>query len=554
MRILCRAMMAAAILAAFGTARPAEAKDRLVIGVAQFPGSLHPYIGAQTVQSYTIGLSLRPITAYDTDGHVVCLLCTEAPTLDNGLVKREDRPDGGHGLAVTIKLKPGMMWGDGAKMTARDIAFTWKVGRDPNAGFANTHPWTRASSVDVVDEQTAVLHLDRTVTSFALWDQILPEHVEGPIWEAAKAPGDYINHTLYNREPTNPGLWSGPFVVSGYQSNTSVDFSPNPHWTGTRPGLKGITLKLLENTAALQANLLSGDVDTTPAGIGLSIDQALSLQKQHADRFRFIFKPQLSYEHIDVQLSNPILQDERVRKALLHGIDVKSIVDRLFGGYGDIARSFINGLDPHYITDVPTYPYDPARARALLDEAGWKPGPDGIRRNDKGDRLSFEFATTSGNRVRELTQQVMQNQWKAIGLEVLIKNQPSRTFFGQLLKKREFTGLVEYASTLEVDLVPWARLSTAYIPSEANNWGGQNYPGISDKALDADIEAAQYELDPARQQALWADMQRIYAGKLLALPLYFRIDPDIVPPWLTGYSATGKETYTTYWAENWGSK
>ena len=262
----------------------------------------------------------------------------------------------------------------------------------------------------------------------------------------------------------------------------------------------------------------------------------------------------LSYEHIDVQLSNPMLQSRQVREALLRGIDVKSIVDRLFGGYGDIARSFINALDQHYIADVPTYPYDPVRARVLLDEAGWKPGPDGIRRNGKDERLSFEFATTSGNRVRELTQQVMQSQWKAIGLEVLIKNQPSRTFFGQLLKKREFTGLAEYASTLEVDLVPWARLSTTYIPAEANNWGGQNYAGISDKRLDADIEAAQYELDPVKQQALWADMQRIYATELLALPLYFRVDPDILPLWLTGYEATGKETYTTYWAENWGTR
>jgi len=72
--------------------------------------------------------------------------------------------------------------------------------------------------------------------------------------------------------------------------------------------------------------------------------------------------------------------------------------------------------------------------------------------------------------------------------------------------------------------------------------------------LDADIEAAQYELDPGKQQALWADMQRIYATELLALPLYSRIDPDILPLWLTGYEATGKETYTTYWAENWGTR
>ena len=529
---------------------PAEAKDSLVIGVAQFPGNLHPYIGSQTVQLYAIGLALRRVTAYDNTGKIMCLLCTEVPSLQNGLAKLEDRPGGGKGLAVTIKLRPGLRWGDGVPVTARDILFTWKVASDPNAGFAATHPWTRATAVDVVDDSTAVLHLPQTLTSFALWDELLSEHVDGPAWTAAQAPGDYINHTAYNRDPLNPGLWDGPFIVSDYQSNSSIGFTPNPHWPGPAPGLKSITLRLIENTAALQANLLSGDVDMTPSGIGLSIDQAIALQKSTGDRFRFIYKPQLSYEHIETNAANPILQDMRVREALLRAVDVKAIVDRLFAGHADIARTFINGLDGHYDPTLPLTTYDPARARTLLDQAGWTPGPDGIRRNAAGERLSLDFATTSGNRVRELTQQVMQSQWKAVGIEVTIHNQPSRTFFGQLLKHREFTGLVEFAWTGEVDLPP-IRLTTPYIPTAANNWGGQNYGAVSDKDLDAAVEAAQYELDPEKQQALWETMQRVYTAKLLALPLYFREDPDIVPSWLDGFAATGKETNTTDWAETW---
>lgn len=537
-----RLALALALIAA-----PAAAKDSLVIGVAQFPASLHPFIGSQTVQEYTVDIGQRPVTTYDSTGKLVCLLCTDVPTLDNGLAKRE-----GEGLAVTIKLHPDLQWGDGAPVTAQDLAFTWKIGNDPASGFANVHPWSRATAVDVVDAHTAILHLAHTYVSFALWDQILPEHLEGPIYAAASAPGDYINHTLYNREPATPGLWDGPFVVSGYQSNDHVTFTPNPHWAGKKPGLASITVRLLENTAALQANLLSGDVDMTPEGIGVSIDQAASLEKQYGDRFRFNYVPLLSYEHIDVNFDNPVLQDKRVRQALLQAIDVKGIVNRLFSGHAEVALSFINGLDPHFITDVPTYPYDPAKARALLDEAGWRPGPDGIRINDKGDRLSFDFATTSGNRVRELTQQVMQSQWKAVGIEVAIKNQPSRTFFGQLLKHREFQGMIEFASTLEVNLPPFTRVQSAYIPSAANNWGGQNYPGIRDPRLDALAEAAQYELDPAKQQAIWTEMQRIYAGNLYALPLYFRIDPDVLPLWLHGYTATGKEIQPTDFAETWG--
>ena len=533
-------------------AAPAMARDGLVIGVAQFPANLHPYIGSQTVQQYVVGLSLRRITTFDSTGAIVCLLCTQVPSLENGLVRREPGADGHEGLAVTLRLRPGLAWGDGVPVTAHDVAFTWRLGRNPDAGFANAHPWTRASSVDVVDEHTAVLHLPRTDTSFALWDEVLPEHVEGPVLDAAHAPGDYITTTRYNRDPTNPGLWDGPFVVSDYQSNAAVGFTPNPHWPGPAPGLHRITVRLIENTTALEANLLSGDVDMTPSGIGLTIDQAMSLGKRaDAARLRVLWKPQLTYEHVDMSLANPVLQDERVRRALRLGVDVATIVDRLLGGHAEVARSFINGLDPHYTPDVPTYAYDPGQARRLLDEAGWIPGADGIRRDAHGGRLSLDFATTSGNRARELTQQVMQSQWRAIGVEVLIRNQPSRTFFGQLLKHREFTGLAEYASTGEVDLVPWSRLSTPFIPSAANTWGGQNYAGVSDPALDTDIAAAQYELDPARQQALWTDMQRRYAQHLYSLPLYYRVDADVLPTWLGGYTATGRESTTTCWAEDW---
>ena len=531
----------------------ALAKDTLTIGVAQFPANMHPYIGSQTVQQYVVGIGLHRLTALDSAGRVACLLCTAVPTLENGGARIVTQPGGQQGLDVTFTLKPGLHWADGAPVTARDVAFTGKVGRDPAAGFSNPHLWTRASSVDVVDDATVVMHLPRTDTTFALWDEILSEHIDGPIYEAARGAGDYVNRTAYNRDPTNPGLWDGPFAVAEYQSNAHVLFRPNPGWPGPKPGLAAIDVRLIENTAALQANLLSGDVDLAPSGIGLSIDQALGLEKSNAGRFRIIWKPQLNYEHIEPNFSNPVLADLRVREAMLRGVDLRGIVERLFAGHAEIARTFINGIDRHYTPDVPTYPYDPARARTLLDEAGWTPGADGIRRNQAGDRLAFDFSTTSGNRVRELTQQVMQSQWKAIGLEVRIANQPSRTFFGPLLRQRQFTGLAEFASTGEPDLPP-VRWTTPYIPTEANNYGGQNYGGVSNPEFDAAVAAAQYELDPAKQQALWATMQRVYSANLMSLPLYFREDPDIVPTWLDGYEATGKESYVTYSAAGWRSK
>ena len=547
MRLTTASTALAALLA---LTAPSEAKDSLVIGVAQFPASLHPYISSQTVQFYTLGFAQRPITAFSTEGKPVCLLCTEVPTLENGLARIEDQPDGSKGLAVTIKLRPDLDWSDGVPVTARDIAFTWKLASDPASGFSNNYVWSRAKSVEIVDDHTAVLHLPRTLVTYQMWDYILPEHLERSIADSGDAL-NYINHTLYNSAPTTPGLWNGPYIISHYESGSLIELTPNPHWHGKPPAIKRVVVRLVDNTAALQANLLSGDVDMTPSGIGVTTDQAVLLEKDHPGQFQFFYRPGLSYERIDLQKDNPMLADLRVRQALLLAIDRKTLVSRLFSGHASVALSWINALEPNYTTDVPTYPYDPARARTLLQEAGFTPGPDGICRNAAGDRLSFEFATTSGNRVRELSQQVMQSWWKAVCIEVTIKNQPSRSFFGELMRKRAYTGLAEYANSTRIGLPPTPFYGSAATPTAANNWNGQNWTGFSDKAMDAALAAADVELDPAKQKADWLEMQRIYATALPELPLYLREDPDIVPSWLHGYKANGREDYQTYTAEDW---
>ena len=551
-RLTAVAALFATVLAAATTVHAQSQHDTLTIGIAQFPSSLQPNIDPEVVRGYAMAFVIRTITAFDADWKNTCLLCTDLPTLENGLARREDRPDGKPGMAVTIKLKPGLTWADGQPVTARDIAFTWKLARDPNSGFSNPNPWGRATSVDVVDERTAVLHLDRIRADFNQWDQILPEHVEGPVVAKATAPGDYINATTYNRAPLTPGLYDGPYQITGYNSGAQIVLEPNPHWPGTKPGFRRIVLRHIENTAALQANLLSGDVDMVAGeGIGLTIDQVLALQKQHPDSFQYTFKPSLNYEHIDLKKENPLLADVRVRRALLMAMDRQTMVDRLFRGTQPVAATWVNPLNPNYDPAIPVVKFDLAGAKALLKDAGWAPGPDGICRNAAGDRLSLEFSTTAGNRLRELQQQVLQSNFRNACVEVTIKNEPARTLFGQTLKQRVYTGMVMYAWSSNVTETPLRTLGGDQIPTSANNYGGANYPGFSDAQMDADIDAAQGELDPAKRKLIWADMQRIYAEQLPVLPLFFRSEAHVTPTWLRGYVPTGQADPSSAWAENW---
>jgi peptide/nickel transport system substrate-binding protein len=530
---------------------PAQAKDDLVIGVAQFPSTLHPDIDAEVIKNYVNDFVIRPITAFDKDWKNSCLLCTQLPTIENGLAKIETTPDGGKGMAVTLKLKPDLKWSDGVPVTTKDLMFTWKVASNPASGFSNPNPWDRAKSIDVIDDHTAVLHLDKVTVSYNQWDQLLPEHIEGPIYAKA-SPAEYINDTAFNRAQTTPGLGDGPYMITTYTSGQQIVLSPNPYWAGTKPGFKHIVIKLIENTAALQANLLSGDVDMVAGeGVGLTIDQVIALRKQHPDQFDYEFKPSLTYEHVDLKIENPILADRRVRQALLYAADRKTMVEKLFDGMQPVAATWVNPLNPNFTNDVPHYPYDLAKAKALLKEAGWTPGSDGICRNAKGERLSIPLATTAGNRLRELQEQVLQSQWKAACIDVTIKNEPPRTLFGETLKQRTYDGMVMYAWSSAVTESPLRTLASSMIPSKANNFAGANYIAYSNPKMDADIVSADSELDPAKQKALWAEMQKLYADDVPVLPLFFRADAHVVPKWLKGYTPTGHGDFSSLWAENW---
>ena len=524
------------------SAAPVAAKDDLVIGIGEFPASLHPLIDALSIKSYVVGFGQRAISAYVKD-RLICLLCTEVPSLDNGLAKSVDEPDGSKGLEVTIKLLPDLKWGDGQPVTANDVAFTVRVAQDPGAGFSNVNAWSRADSAQVVDDHTVVLHLPKVIASYAQWDQVLPEHVESPVYARAHTAGNYINTTEYNHDPTDRGLWNGPYLITKYDVGSQVVLEPNPYWPGVpatdylKAGFKHIVLRFFGDTAALQANLLSGDIDVDSY---LTLDQASALKSREPDRFDYLtFPPSRTYTHIDVQKANPILQDVRVRRALLMAIDRQTLNTKLFGGMDLVPNSFVSPRDEHYDPNIPTVPYDPAGARKLLAEAGWTPGPDGVCRNAAGERLSFELLSSAGVRYRELEMAVIQSGWRQIGVEANLRFEPSRTLFGTTAKHRSYSGLMLYNWTDHPGVSPRRTLGTDQIPTAENNWSGANYVAFHNTQFDADIATVETDLDPVHQMTAYADMQRIYADQLPALPLFIDAGLLALPKWLD-VSGTGR--------------
>ena len=539
------------------TLAPAQAvKDTLVIGMSQYPPSLHPGIDPTVAKVYGMRFGYRNIASYNDNRQMQCFLCTEVPTIANGRAMVVDLGGGKRGLTVRFTLHPQAKWGDGTPITTRDVAFTWSVGIKPEIGFARPDLFQRITKVEVIDAKTFVLHMNKAEYDFATMSDfsLLPAHLEEPVVKALTNPADYNKHTNYSRAPTTPGLWNGPYKLTQIQSGAFLVYEPNPHWWGPKPHFKRITLKTIENTATLEANLRSGDVDFISGVLGLSVDQGLAMFDDPAmqQKFNFEFPLALLYEHIDLNRSNPVLKDKRVRQALLYGIDRETLVKQLVAGKFPVAHSWVNPLNPGYDANVLKYPFDQAKAKALLDQAGFKAGADGIRVNATGQRMSLEYMTTAGNKLRELIQQVLQNQWKQIGIEVVIKNVPARTYFGETLKKQQFTGLAQLAWSSIPDEPPTNMLASSAIPTAENNFGGANYSQFNHPAMDKLIAEVQSELDPAKRKPLWAEMQKIYTDELPVLPLFFRTDVYVVPKWLTGVLKPGQLPAGPAAVEFWG--
>jgi peptide/nickel transport system substrate-binding protein len=550
-----RAILMSAVLAwpglAASQAWAAGGAGELKIGITQFPSTLNPVIESMLAKSYVLAMTRRPVVAYDQDWQLICMLCVELPTIENGLAVPEQLVDGGRGIAITYRLQPKATWGDGTPVTTKDVVFSWQVGRHPQSGVSAVDFFRRVLSIDVLDDKTYRIHVDRVTFDYNEYGgfTLLPAHLEQAIFEAD--PVEYRHRTTYDTDATNPGLYFGPYRVSEVVSGSHIVVVPNATWYGQPPAFDRITVKVIENTAALEANLLSGAVDMIAGELGLTIDQALAFEKRHGDRFQVTYKPGLIYEHIDLNLDNPILQDPRVRQALVYALDRQAISDQLFAGRQPVADTSVSPLDWVASDDVPVYPHDPARAAALLDAAGWSELSQGFRHNEAGERLTLEIMTTAGNRSRELVEQVLQSQWRQLGIDVRIRNQPARVFFGETTSRRRFPAMAMFAWISSPENVPRTTLHSGEIPTEANNWAGQNYTGFRNDRMDRLIDGIEVELDRDKRKALWTQLQALYAEELPVIPLYWRANAYVLPKWLQGARPTGHQGTSTLWIEQW---
>ncbi|HSI01572.1 MAG TPA: ABC transporter substrate-binding protein, partial [Reyranella sp.] len=228
----------------------------------------------------------------------------------------------------------------------------------------------------------------------------------------------------------------------------------------------------------------------------------------------------------------------------------KAINDKLFEGKQPVADSDISPLDPMFSKAARHYAYDPAAAKKLLDEAGYATIKNGFRTTAAGERFSLEITTTAGNRIREQVAQVIQSQLRQVGIDLRVKAEPPR-IFSEALNRRNFPALAMYAWVSRPEGVPRTTLHSQEIPTAQNGWSGQNYPAYANPAMDAALDAAERELDRDKRKTYFAEIQRLYADDLPVLPMFYRVDPFVIPNELKGVRPTGTLNSSTLWIEQW---
>ena len=440
---------------------------------------------------------LAGLVAPDKDAVYVPILAEEVPTLQNGGI---ELTEDGTKMVVTYHLKPEAKWADGESVTSEDVKFTWEAVKNPEYLGPEKDGSEEIERIETPDPQTAVVYYNKVYPGFkaSLFTYgLLPKHV---------LEGKDLNTDPFWDKP----FGAGPFMVTDFRRGEYVVVERNPYYfdkdaNGVQlPYLDSIVFKIIPNTNTQITQLKSGEV-----GFASNIPFTLAPSLEGVAGLDIIAAKTLGFRHITFNLDNPILADPDVRKAFAYGID-RSAINKALGGYLVPTDTFVVSTFPFVSTDVPTYPYDLEKAKQLLADAGYTPGNDGILQKD-GQRLSFDFMTQSGRTEYELSQQVVINQMKALGIE-LIPDNKSGAAYSEARRGGDFdvwySGWITPADPID-----------SYISFYATD-GFNNGGGYSSAEADAALNAAAGTLDPAEAAQDMKEAQTIILSDLPAIPLF----------------------------------
>jgi peptide/nickel transport system substrate-binding protein len=494
-----------------------DSASRLVVGYDREPDTLNRFSThiLEDIETCVV----EGLVTTDQSMTIVPLLAASVPTIENGGVVL--RKDGG--MDVTWTLRPNVRWHDGTPHTSADVKFTVEAINSPAYNPESTDGFDRISSVDTPDPLTAVLHYREIYAPYAL------QFVRGTLPKHVLEGRDIDSANDYNRAP----LGTGPYRVAEWKSGEYIRLEAVPnYWRGAgMPAIKTLIFKFIANTNTRINQLKSREVDMVvmfPWDKHREVAAIPGVTVHSTDGN--------GYEHVTLnQRAMPAFADVRVRQALTHAVDRALISTTILEGLAPITHGPVQPVSWAHNANVRTYGFDPVRARALLDEAGWRDtNGDGVR--DKGgQRFSFTLITQAGFAVRENVAQVLQRQFKDVGVEAAVQLHD-----GTSISKLWFDG--RFQAMLHWWQLPADPELTLFFAKDRMPPRGRNINYVEDDALTALVYAADRTVHQAERKRILGEAQVRIADLAIEIPLYGVTKLDAVPTRLRGF--TGNPTNT----------
>lgn len=406
------------------------------------------------------------------------------------------------GSVYTVHLRPDLRWHDGLPLTADDVVFTYQTIQNPDARSPFLSSW-QGVAVTALDGQTVQFKLPNPLSSFpySLTNGIVPKHILG-----ALNPPD-LRSAAFNT--SNP-VGAGPFMwqsigVSGVDETAEeqIVLAPFPHYWAGEPKLGSFSIHAYAGQQALLAAYRSKEI-TAVAGIDTVPKDIAQDKTSHVYTL-----PLTAGTYVFFKTTNPILKDVKVRQALVAGADRGAVIDSL--GYMAIPvdEPLLKGqlgYDQKYAQAADQV----AKARQLLDAAGWRMGTDGMR-SRKGQPLTFVLAATDSTEYRTVAA-ALQKQWQALGVQVTVQTLPADAF-QEALSRQSYDALL-YGITIGAD------------PDVFVYWDGSqsdaqlNFSNYTSTVADLALEAGRTRLDARLRAVKYRTFLNAWRQDAPALGLY----------------------------------
>lgn len=490
----------------------------LLTGCSSDQGSYSPGGGASggvkqlTVSQWSPPSTFNVLTAADAYAYQdVALIFASLTRLDDQLrpvpelAQTWDISD--DGLTYTFHLDPKATWHDGQPVTATDVEYTFTMVANPAipassyssfssiAGYAevNAGKATKVSGIEVIDDHTVKFTLvDRDATflskiakSAFRTSEIVPSHLLASVPDA-----EFVKHEFWNKP-----VGSGPFRFVEYKQGQYLQLEAFDGYVLGRPGIDSLFMRI-GTQAVLLAQLQKGEVDlvqvaapdydTAKAATGVTVSES----------------PSITFQAIYPNNLKPYLQDKRIRQALFYAIDRQGLVTSLLQGHGEVVVTPIAAPPWAVNTNVKTYPYDPAKAQQLLQEAGWDP-----------DRV-LNIRLGSGNAVRDAEAPVLEQAFREIGVKAKINSTDFPTMLKDMQSGDFDLALVGHTSGYDPDYTSiWAASTSA--PPRGNNFMRYSNPRVDDL-----LAQGRKTLDEAERKKIYDEFQRIIVEDVCMIWLF----------------------------------